>query len=242
LGRSQWREARGRAPRDQAASSAASADHYRRPLVPPVGLFGEAAINLPAAGVFPAGTCEAFGSAFLKSRASTAFRAEVKDFIAPQPVNISNCGRVKIVKRTDPRGINQNFGFTSTIPDGGATSCVSDATPSSFTLNDNGNTSSDSAGNTEDCIVLAGSYTVTEGSEPPNFVLESLSCRATTGSSGTQNGTTPAQADITVAPGGLVTCVYVNKQQLGAIKGHQAVVEGQQRAGRGEIHRQGRRR
>jgi hypothetical protein len=50
------------------------------------GLFGEAAVNLTAAGVFPAGTCEAFGSTFLKSRASSSFGAEVKDFIAPQPV------------------------------------------------------------------------------------------------------------------------------------------------------------
>ena len=55
------------------------------------GLFGEAAINLTAAGVFPANTCEAFGSAFLKSRSSASFTAEVKDFVAPQPVNISNC-------------------------------------------------------------------------------------------------------------------------------------------------------
>jgi hypothetical protein len=182
------------------------------------GLFGEAAINLTAAGVFPAGTCEAFGSTFLKSRASAAFGAEVKDFIAPQPVNISNCGRIKIIKRTNPRGIDQNFSFSSTISDAAPTSCASDLTPSSFTLNDNGNTSSDSAGNTEDCVVLAGSYTVTEGSEPANFVLDSLSCTASAGSSGAQDGTTPEQANITVAPGGLVTCVYVDKQQLGAIK------------------------
>jgi hypothetical protein len=42
------------------------------------GLFGEAAINLTAAGVFPAGTCAAFGSAFLKSRSSSSFSAESK--------------------------------------------------------------------------------------------------------------------------------------------------------------------
>src|SRR6266545_3487075 len=135
------------------------------------GLFGEAAINLTAAGVFPAGTCTAFGSAFLKSRASSSFPAEVKDFIAPQPVNISNCGAVRIIKRTDPRGINQDFSFTSTIPNppAGSTTptCTADTTPSSFTLNDNGNTTSDSAANTEDCVnVPAGSYTVTEGSAP----------------------------------------------------------------------------
>ena len=65
--------------------------------------FGEAAINLTGAGVFPPGVCEAFGSVFLKSRSSASFTAEVKDFVAPVPVNISNCGTVKIHK-TDEVG------------------------------------------------------------------------------------------------------------------------------------------
>jgi hypothetical protein len=191
------------------------------------GLFGEAAINLTAAGVFPAGTCTAFGSAFLKSRASSSFPAEVKDFIAPQPVNISNCGAVRIIKRTDPRGINQDFSFTSTIPNppAGSTTptCTADTTPSSFTLNDNGNTTADSAANTEDCVnVPAGSYTVTEGSLPANFTLESLTC--TTG--GSQDATNPLQANITVAPNSTVTCVYVDKQQLGAIKISKTSIKG----------------
>ena len=183
------------------------------------GLFGEAAINLTAAGVFPAGVCKAFGSAFLKSRSSSSFGAEVKDFIAPQPVNISNCGEIKIIKRTDPRGVNQNFGYTSTIA-GAQLNCVSDATPASFTLNDSGNSSADSSGNTEDCTnVPLGSYTVTEGAEPANFTLESLTCTATGSSSGAQDGTNPAQADISLAGGDdVVTCVYVNKQLFGAIK------------------------
>jgi hypothetical protein len=57
----------------------------------PGGTFGEAAINLTAAGVLPAGSCDGFASVFLKSRSSASFPAEVKDFVAPQPVNISNC-------------------------------------------------------------------------------------------------------------------------------------------------------
>ncbi len=177
--------------------------------------FGETAINLTAAGVFPSGSCEAFGSAFLKSRASSSFPAEVKDFVAPVPVNISNCGQVTIIKNTDPRGVNQDFTYTSTIPNpvAGVTppspNCTSDSTPPSFTLNDG----SASTPNTEDCTnVLAGSYTVTEGNEPANFTLESLTCTATgTGSSGSQDGTNPFQADITVTPGGHVTCTYVNR-------------------------------
>jgi Prealbumin-like fold domain len=184
------------------------------------GLFGEAAINLTAAGVFPPGACELFGSAFLKSRSSSSFGAEVKDFIAPVPVNIATCGEIKIIKRTDPRGINQDFGFTSTLA--GLQLTCTQPTPTSFTLNDNGNSTGDSSANTQDCTkVPLGSYTVTEGAEPLGFALESLTSTATGSgsSSGAQDATNPAQANITLAAGDdTVTCVYVNKQQHGAIK------------------------
>jgi Prealbumin-like fold domain len=188
--------------------------------------FGETAIDLTKAGVFAPGTCTAFGSAFVRSRSSASFTAEVKDFIAPIPVNISNCGQVTIIKHTDPRGINQGFSYTSTIPDPGpssSTSCTqnsADPTPSGFTLNDNGNTTGDSTANTEDCVVQAGSYTVLEGAEPANFTLESLTCtdNGVPGSHGSQDGANPFQADISITPGGHVTCTYVNQQHLGAIK------------------------
>src|SRR4051794_12603159 len=42
--------------------------------------FGEAGINLTAANVFPQNQCVHFGSAFLKSRSSASFPAELKDF------------------------------------------------------------------------------------------------------------------------------------------------------------------
>jgi uncharacterized repeat protein (TIGR01451 family) len=58
--------------------------------------FGEASINLPASGIFPAGTCTVFGKAYLKSRSSDAFTSEIKDFIAPIPINISNCAPVTL--------------------------------------------------------------------------------------------------------------------------------------------------
>jgi Prealbumin-like fold domain len=184
----------------------------------PANTFGEAAVNLTAAGVFPTGTCEAFGSAFLKSRSSASFPAEVKDFIAPQPVNISNCGTVNIIKHTDPRGENQDFSYTSTIPSSPST-CTLDATPDSFTLNDDaGVDPSPIAGtaNTEHCTnVPAGTYTVTEGADPANFAFESLTCSADGGGSATTSGKV---ATITVAPNGTVTCIYTNQLQTGAIK------------------------
>ena len=62
--------------------------------------FGEASVDLDA--ILGSSTqCVAFGSAYLKSRSSDAFTAELKDFIAPEPVNINLCGKVKIVKTDD---------------------------------------------------------------------------------------------------------------------------------------------
>ncbi|MDH5282043.1 MAG: hypothetical protein OEW52_13015, partial [Thermoleophilia bacterium] len=68
--------------------------------------FGEAAINLTDAGLFPAPgdpgfRCVNFGSAFLKSRSSDSFTAALKDFIAPIPVDITNCGKIELIKDFD---------------------------------------------------------------------------------------------------------------------------------------------
>jgi hypothetical protein len=156
------------------------------------GLFGEAAINLTAAGVFPAGTCRAFGSAFLKSRASSSFGAEVKDFIAPQPVNISNCGTIIIHKVTENG--DGTFGYTTT---GGLD-------PATFNLSNGGTrTYSD---------VLAGSYSVTEATIPAGWTLKSLAC--TKSGSGTDVTHSGATADITIAGGGTVECTYTNHINL----------------------------
>ncbi|HEX6712819.1 MAG TPA: SpaA isopeptide-forming pilin-related protein [Thermoleophilaceae bacterium] len=68
--------------------------------------FGEAGINLTAAGVFPPNVCAHFGAASLKSRSSgSSFTSTLKDFIAPIPVNISNCGGLEVQKYID---INEN--------------------------------------------------------------------------------------------------------------------------------------
>ncbi len=192
-----------------------SSANYINPL--PALQFGEVAIDLTKAGVFPAGTCEVFSSTFVRSRSSTSFTAEIKDFIAPVPETITNCGTVTIIKHTDPRGVDQNFSYTSNLA-GAELSC--DQTATSFTLNDSGNSSSDSSANTQSCSnVPIGSYTVTEGANPANFIFESLSCTATGSGSGMQDGTNPKQANITIAAGSdSVTCTYVNKLQLGAIK------------------------
>jgi hypothetical protein len=187
------------------------------------GQFAEFGVNLATAGIIPAGSCQAFPQTVWESRASgSSFVSSTKD-VAIENHTITNCGEVKIIKHTDPRGVNQAFSFTSTLT-GDEVTCTQDTDPgdskASFSLNDNGNTTADSAANTQDCTnVPAGDYTVTEGTEPSGFVLESLSCVADgDGASGEQDGTVDEQANITVTANSTVTCTYVNQQQRGAIK------------------------
>jgi hypothetical protein len=180
--------------------------------------FGEAGIDLTDAGVFPIGTCNTLGKVYGVSRTSgNSGTAQMKDLVGPGDFNLTNCGQIKVIKHTNPRGLNKDFAFTSTIPS--TSTCVQDATPAGFSLNDNGNTSSDSTGNTEDCTnVPAGTYTVTEGADPAGFAFASYSCTATgTGTSYTA-GASARQVSITIAGGGVVVCTYTNNQQLGAIK------------------------
>ncbi|MFL5494263.1 MAG: SpaA isopeptide-forming pilin-related protein [Gemmatimonadales bacterium] len=68
--------------------------------------FGEARINLQASGIFPSGQCTVFGKAYLKSRSSDAFTSEVKDFIAPIPVDITNCAPVTLNNRAWAKATN----------------------------------------------------------------------------------------------------------------------------------------
>ena len=158
----------------------------------PALTFGEAAINLTAAGVFPSGTCEALGSAFLKSRASASFTAEVKDFVAPVNVNISNCGTIRIHKVTENG--NGTFGYTTT---GGLS-------PSTFNLM-NGQTQTYGPN-----TVLPGKYSVTESTLPSGWTLKNLVCTAT-GSGTSATGDIPsATASITMAPEGVADCTYTN--------------------------------
>jgi hypothetical protein len=269
--------------------------------------FGEAGIDLQASGIFSSFQCTRFGDAWLKSRsAGSSFVSELKDFIAPLPINISNCAEIKIIKNTDTRNQNKDFSYSTNVPSGTQTNAATFSTtpdsngpPTTFTLNDrndvtigsvtpgdptttitttkpvllsgqplaNGDNvtitgsnttpsmnatfavsnvsstattttfsipfatsavASPATGslvfNTEDIINVVpngtngapATYTVTEGTTS-GWALETLTCTASTGSSGSRNGTT-AEADITVVSGGVVTCTYTNQPQLGAIK------------------------
>jgi hypothetical protein len=158
-----------------------------------VGTFGEAAINLQATGIFPAGSCSHFGAAWAKSRSADSGTSDLKDLIAPQPVNISNCGSITIHKVT--QNGDGTFGFTTT---GGLS-------PSTFNLS-NGGTQAYSG------TVAAGSYSVTEGTLPANWTLKNLACTPT--GTGTSSSVSGATASITMAPNGNVDCTYTNFTKL----------------------------
>jgi Prealbumin-like fold domain len=159
----------------------------------PASTFGEAAVNLTAAGVFPAGTCEAFGSAFLKSRSSASFPAEVKDFVAPQPVNISNCGTIIVKKVTQPSPdpTDTSFAFTLT---GGPSNLNK-----SFSLK-NGES------NTTANLLVGSGYAAAE-TVPANWELISATC----------DDGSPV-TNISLSPNEVVTCTFTNRLQTGAIK------------------------
>jgi hypothetical protein len=177
----------------------------------PAGQFGEAAINLVCAGVIQSGTCAPFSSAYVKSRSSTAFNSEIKDFIAPVHLNLTNCGSLTVIKRTNPRGLNQSFSYTTT-----------GAGLAGFSLNDDDGV--DSVNNTKTFSNLqAGQRTITEGADPSGFAFNNVSC---TNSGGSSSSTLGRVATVNVIGGGATTCVYTNDQQLGAIKVSKTSIKG----------------
>lgn len=155
--------------------------------------FGEAAINLTDSGILPPGTCTGFGRAYLKSRSSDSFTAALKDFIAPIPVSISNCGTIVIRKATvpSPDPTDTSFGFTLT---GGPS-----ALDKSFSLKDG-------ESNTTVNVLTGSGYNAAE-TVPANWQLTSATC---------DDGSPVNNIDVGV--GETVTCTFTNTLLVGAIK------------------------
>lgn len=92
--------------------------------------FGEAGINLQAAGIIGTGTCTSFTDAWVKSRSSgNAFGSELKDIIAPVPLSLTNCGALQISKTSSKSGNASLAGaeFTVTYPDNSTTVVTTDS-------------------------------------------------------------------------------------------------------------------
>jgi hypothetical protein len=161
-------------------------------------MFGEAAINLTAAGVFQAGQCQGFGRATLGSRSSgNSFVSTQKDFVGPLAIDLRNCGTIVIKKETTPEENpnTTNFGYSTT---GGLT-------PSTFTLQDDGTrTYAD---------VPAGTYSVSEGALA-GWDLGSISCTKSSGGTSTTSNDLPnRKVTINLAASETVTCTFNNTKR-----------------------------
>jgi hypothetical protein len=161
--------------------------------------FGEASIDIDV--IFDPTACESFGSAYLKSRSSDAFTAALKDFIAPKPVNISNCGTVIIRKQTAPDE-NPNatpFGFTSDLVTDPANASALD-----FDLMDDGV-------KTVNNVVAGTGYAVTEDDPTGDgYALTDIDCSAS--DTGATYAEDEANRTVTfdVAVGETIDCTFTN--------------------------------
>ncbi len=156
--------------------------------------FGEAGINLTGANIFSQNTCTHFGSAMLKSRSSgNSFTSELKDFIAPVPVNISNCGSLKVVKVTDPSPDASDISFSFVLADGLQNTDL----PKSFSLKNGGSNTT---------VVFAGSsYNVTE-TIPAGWDLVTAVC-----DNGSGTLSSNVLSGIVVTNDTTTTCTFTNR-------------------------------
>jgi hypothetical protein len=131
--------------------------------------FGEAQIDLRL--IFDDQSRTSFGSAMLKSRSSDAFTSQLKDFITPVPIDITNCGKVIIRKQTlpdeDPN--TTEFGYTKAFN-------TDPPTDPTFALTDD-----DSV--TFNNVLFGSGYTVVEDVIPTGWEFVSVDCSASTGAS-----------------------------------------------------------
>jgi hypothetical protein len=174
------------------------------------GQFGEAAINLddvPGTNFTP-NTCESFGSVFVKSRSSGASDTnELKDFIQPVPIHVSNCGSVTIhkdVPGTDP----QSFTFSASGPD---------QSVGGFSLADDG-TAGD---NTKSFpAIQPGAYSFDETNMPATWKLDNPAVTCTASGSGTSapSSQTTSALSVTLGANGSIDCTYHDTPKTGTIE------------------------
>jgi len=169
----------------------------RPPVSRPAQQFGEAAINLVCAGIVQPNACEPFTSSYVKSRSSTAFTSEIKDFVAPIPLNFSNCGRVIIRKQTDPNGATQSFGYHKSFT-------TQPATGNTFSLQDDGVQNFTG-------VQQASGLTVSEDPAPPGWDFDHVDCSASTGVSPTINGALVTFAIDNASD--ILDCTYFNRSR-----------------------------
>jgi hypothetical protein len=164
--------------------------------------FGEAQLDLRL--IFQPNKCTTFGSAMLKSRSSDAFTSQLKDFIRPVGINLTNCGKVVIRKETipDENPNTTDFGYTKSFG-------TDPSSLNTFTLKDDGNKEFTN-------VLFGNNHSVVEDVIPANWALDHVDCSAS-------SGVTPSISGATVsfaidADTDVLDCTYYNRLELGALK------------------------
>lgn len=109
--------------------------------------FGEASIDLTAAGVVPVGACAPFGKVFAVSRTSgESSTAQMKDLVGPANFSLSNCGAIKITKTrkhaADGSGDHPHAGVSFTVngvtkqTDANGVACFDNLANGSYTVHE----------------------------------------------------------------------------------------------------------
>jgi hypothetical protein len=157
--------------------------------------FGEASLDLDF--IFDEESCESFGSAFLKSRSSDSFTSQMKDYIAPVPLNLTNCGTVIIRKQTDPdeAGNTTEFDYTKSFP-------TDPTSANTFDLTDDESI-------TFSNVLFGTGYTVTEDALPTGWDFASLVCSASQNVTPSITGDTVTFAIDSSAD--VLDCTYTNR-------------------------------
>jgi hypothetical protein len=140
----------------------------------------------------------------LKSRSSDAFNSQLKDFIRPVGINLTNCGTVIIRKVTDPASdpATTQFGYTKSFG-------TDPTSANTFTLGDG-------QSKTFNNVLFGSAYTVDETSLPPSWAFVNVDCGESTGVTPTINGSLVTFAIDNAAD--VLDCTYTNQLQVGALK------------------------
>ena len=164
--------------------------------------FGEAQLDLRL--IFKADKCTSFGSAMLKSRSSDSFTSQLKDFIRPVGINLTNCGKVVIHKETipDENPNTSTFGYTKTFG-------TDPTSTNTFTLQDDGT-------RTFNGVLFGSGYSVVEDLLPSDYAFDHVDCGASVGVTPSINGATVSFA--IDADTDVLECTYYNELQRGALR------------------------
>ena len=167
--------------------------------------FGEASIDLNEADIFNPASCTSFGQAYLKSRSSDSFTSALKDYVAPVPTAITNCGRA-IVHKTNSATSALLDGATFTVAPGNA------ATPSVTTVPALVVDGQAVAGVfCIDKLLFGTQYTFTESDEPDGFSGADPQTFTPTTSGNCANVTAATTATLTFANTPLRGSILVKK-------------------------------